>query len=140
MPKRKYDKNNTSFKIMNNVKSIHPVVEKIADNLSEIDEIRFIRIKPDLLQASSETATGRVKTPITKPDHPTAIGVSLILDLDYKQIQFYEMNSVKKGFGTKMVDAIMNALQDEWKAIVVMDWSGGFWDRMAERYKQILVM
>ena len=140
MPKRNYKKNNTEFKVMNSVKSVHPVVERIADNLSGIDEIRYIRIKPDLLEASSEATTGRVKAPITKPDHPTAIGVSLILDFDYQQIQFYEMNSVKQGYGTKMVDAIMNGLPDEWKAVVVMDWSGGFWDKMAEKHERIMIL
>ena len=29
-------------------------------------------------------------------------------------------------------------LPDEWEACVVMDWSDGFWDKMAEKYDRVL--
>ena len=57
--------------------------------------------------------------PITQPEHPTAIGVSLILDLDYKDIQFFEMNSATKVYGGKMVDAILKDLPKEWNGVIV---------------------
>jgi hypothetical protein len=119
--------------------SIHPVVENIAQKLVEIDIIKYITISKDLIRASSETTTGR-KIPITKVDHPTAIGVSLILELDYKVIQFYEMNSPVKGYGSKMVDAVINALPEDWTAAVVMDWSGGFWEKMQEKHSKIVIL
>ena len=97
-------------------------------------------ISKDYIKASSEIATGRNKIPITKIDHPTAIGVSLLVELDYKVIQFYEMNSPVKGYGSKMVDAVINALPEDWSAAVVMDWSGGFWDKMRERYSKIVIL
>ena len=84
----------------------------------------------DFLQASSEVTKGRIKTPITKPGHPTAIGVSLILDLDHKDIQFFEMNSATKEYGGKMVDAVLKDLPKVWNGVVVVDWSDGFWDKM----------
>ena len=78
--------------------------ELLIENMAADDEIDFHKISLDFLQASSEATKGRLKTPITQPGHPTAIGVSLILDLDHKDIQFFEMNSALKGYGGKMVD------------------------------------
>ncbi len=70
---------NKNIKISKNVKSIHPIIENITNNLLDIDVIKYIKISPDFLQASSETTAGRIKTPITKPGHLTAIGGLLIL-------------------------------------------------------------
>ena len=122
------------------IKKLHPVVRNIANNLAAIEPIRFIKISPDFLQASSEVTKSRIKTPITKPGHPTAIGVSLILDLDYKNIQFFEMNSAQKGHGGKMVDAVLKDLPKAWKGVVVMDWSNGFWDKMKKKYKNLVLL
>ena len=121
-------------------KSVHQVVEHIARNLAEIDIIKYITISKDYIKASSEITPGRNKLPITKIDHLTAVGVSLILELDYKVIQFYEMNSPVKGYGSKMVDAVINALPEDWSAAVVMDWSGGFWDKMREKYDKLVIL
>jgi hypothetical protein len=121
-------------------KSVHQVVEHIARNLAEIDIIKYITISKDYIKASSEITSGQNKLPITKIDHPTAVGVSLILELDYKVIQFYEMNSPVKGYGSKMVDAVIEALPEDWSAVVVMDWSGGFWDKMREKYDKLVIL
>lgn len=122
------------------VKEIHPVAENIASNLATLDFINFIRITPDNLLASSELTEGRFKMPITRPDHPTAIGVQLIIDKAFKDVQFYEINSSVQGGGGKMVDAVMIALPEDWKAAVVMDWSQGFWERMQEKYKNLYII
>jgi hypothetical protein len=121
-------------------KSVHQVVEHIARNLAEIDIIKYITISKDYIKSSSEITTGRSKIPITKVDHTTAVGVSLILELDYKVIQFFEMNSPIKGYGSKMVDAVIGALPEDWSAAVVMDWSGGFWDKMREKYDKLIIL
>jgi GTPase len=121
-------------------KSVHQIVEHIARNLAEIDIIKYITISKDYIKASSEVTTGRIKIPITKIDHLTAVGVTLLLELDYNVIQFYEMNSPVKGYGSKMVDAVINALPEDWSAAVVMDWSGGFWDKMREKYDKIVIL
>ena len=130
----------SKIRIIKKLKSIHPVVENIAANLAEIDIIQYIIISADFLRASSEITTGRNKIPITKSHHPSAVAVSLLLELDYKVIQFYEMNSPIKGYGSKMVDGVMRALPEEWSAIVVMDWSGGFWEKMKEKYSKIAIL
>lgn len=130
----------SKIRVIKKLKSIHPVVENIAINLANIDIIQYITISDDFLRASSHVTTGRNKIPITKPDHPTAVGVSLILELKHKVIQFYEMNSTIKGYGTKMVDAVIRSLPEDWSAVVVMDWSGGFWQKMKERYDKIVIL
>lgn len=141
-PVREFKKTitNANIFVSNKIKEIHPVVEKITKNLSEIELIKFIRIKPDFIQASSEVTEGRVKTPITKPGHPTAVGVSLIIDFAYNDVQFYEMTSAVKGYGRKMVDAVFKSLPRNWNGVVVMDWSDGFWDKMQKSYKNLEIM
>lgn len=131
---------NPKIRIIRKLKTVNTVVLNIANNLSEIDIIQHITISEDFLKASSEITTGYHKIPITKPDHPTAVGVSLILEIEYKVIQFYEMNSPIKGYGSKMVEAVVKALPKGRTAVVVMDWSGGFWKNMKERYKKITIL
>lgn len=122
------------------VKEIHPVVKHIVKNLAELDFIHFIRVSPEFLQASNEVTEGRIKIPVTKPNHPTAIGVDLIIDIAYKDIQFYEITSAIKGCGGKMVDAVLKALPKDWNGVVVMDWSHGFWDKMKEKHKNLYIL
>jgi hypothetical protein len=50
--------------------------------------------------------------------------------LTIKDIQFFEMNSATKGYGRKMVDAVLKDLPKEWNGVVVMDWSDGIWGKM----------
>jgi hypothetical protein len=130
----------SKIRYIKKIKLVHPVVGNIAVNLAELDIIQYITISDNYIKASSEITTGRSKIPITKIDHPTAVGVSLILELDYKVIQFYEMNSSVKGYGSKMVDAVMRALPEDWSAVVVMDWSGGFWDKMREKHRKLDIL
>src|SRR5665648_250768 len=130
----------SKIRVIKKLKSIHPVVENIAVNLAEIDIIKYITISEDYIKASSEITTGRNKIPITKLDHPTAVGVSMILEPNHKVIQFYEMNSPVKGYGSKMVDAVIRALPEDWSAVVVMDWSGGFWEKMREKHRKLDIL
>ena len=122
------------------VKEIHPVVKYIVENLAELDFIHFIRVSPEFLQVSNEVTEGRIKIPVTKPNHPTAIGVDLIIDIAHKDIQFYEITSAIKGCGGKMVDAVLKSLPKDWNGVVVMDWSHGFWDKMKEKHKNLYIL
>jgi len=118
---------------------LHPVVTRIAENLAGIETVRIVKVTPGFLSASSETC-GIRRCPVTKPGHPTAVGVSLILDEEHKEIQFYEITSAVKGCGTRMVEAVMNALPKGWRAVVVMDWSEGFWKVMRQRHRRIKIL
>ncbi|MBC2716361.1 MAG: hypothetical protein HF978_13715 [Desulfobacteraceae bacterium] len=128
---------NATIKINPQVKDLHPVVEQLIIMISHLNFINFIRISPEDIQASSELTQGRVKIPISEQNHPTASGVHLIIHKDFNDIQFYEINSAVKGHGGKMVDAIMKALPENWRATVVMDWSQGFWEKMTEKYSNL---
>ena len=130
----------SKIRYINKLKMVNPVVANIARNLAEINIIKYITISKDYIKASSEITIGRINIPITKIDHSTAVGVSLLLELDHKIIQFYEMNSPVKGYGSKMVDAVIRALPDDWKAVVVMDWSGGFWEKMREKHRKLDIL
>ena len=134
------DKTKAEVLISKKIQKLHPVVETISNNLAGIEPIQFIRISPDFLQASSEVTKGRVKIPITKPEHRTAIGLSLIIDLGHKDIHFFEMNSPIKGYGGMMVEAVLKDLPKGWSGVVAMDWSNGFWDKMKKRYRNLEIM
>lgn len=121
------------------VKVIHPVVTAIARNLAEIDRISIVRISPGLLQASSETIGGGTGRPVTTPGHPTAIGVSLILDLDLQELRFHEITSAVRGYGGRMVDAVLRGLPEGWNGVVLMDWSSGFWEEMGRRHGNLMI-
>jgi hypothetical protein len=78
--------------------------------------------------------------PVSTPGHPSAVGVHLILDFRLDGIQFFEITSAVKGYGEKMVKAVVTAIPDDWKAAVVMDYSDGFWDKMSEKYDKIVML
>ena len=126
--------NGKTIFVATNVKSIHPVVDSIVTNLSKIDFINYVRVSKEDIYASNEIKImGRTKMPVSTPGHPSAVGVHLILDLIFDGIHFFEITSAVKGYGEKMVKAVVTAIPDDWEAAVVMDYSGGFWDRMLEK-------
>ena len=130
------------IRVSRKVTALHPVAKAMAINLAEMDPIHFIRILPDLLEASSEATAGRNRIPVIKPGHPIAIGVSVILSFEFQEIQFFAITSAKKGYGGRMVDAVMRALPVDWKAVVVMewDWSDGFWEHMSRKYANLEIV
>jgi hypothetical protein len=67
------------------------------------------------------------------------IGVELLIDIPNKIIQFYSITSSVKGYGDKMVYAVVNSAPNDWKIVVLVDWSMGFWQVMAERYPRLVV-
>lgn len=87
--------------------------------------------------ASSEMDGKKI---ITTPGHTTANGVHLIIHPGFKIIDFFEINSPEKGYGEKMVKAAIDSLPDGWGAVVTMDYSGGFWSKMKEKYNKIEIM
>lgn len=130
----KADKNVWALK---RVKSIHPIIERSVRELANIEPIEFIKLTGDEIIASNEVEGTRVKSPITKPFHPTAIGIYLIYDFQLKTLEFYELNSAVKGWGGQMVKASLKSLPKDWKATLVYDWSDGFWDNMQKKNNQV---
>jgi hypothetical protein len=54
-------------------------------------------------------------------------------------VQFYAITSAVPGAGRRMVEAVVGVLPEDWQLVVLLDWSGGFWQRMAREYSRILV-
>ena len=136
---RGYAEQRAEVVISKRARPVHLVVARIAENLAGIEILRIVKVTLGFLSASSETC-GTRRCPVTKPGHPTAVGVSLILDEEHKDIQFYEITSAVRGCGTRMVEAVMNALPKGWRAVIVMDWSGGFWKAMRRRHRRITIL
>jgi hypothetical protein len=44
-----------------------------------------------------------------------------------------------KGVGRQIVEAVVSATPADWLLAVPMDWSGGFWQRMARDYPRLQV-
>ena len=39
-----------------------------------------------------------------------------------------------------MLTAVVTAIPDDWEAAIIMDWSKGFWEKMAEKYDRIVLL
>ncbi len=124
----------TQIWALKKVKTIHPIVENTVKNLAGLDIIKFIRITSNSIQASSELGGNKLKIPVAKTFHPTATGVHLTYDFEFKTMEFYEINSAIKGWGEKMVKASLEYLPKDWEVALVFDWSSGFWDKMEQKY------
>ena len=120
--------------VINRVKELPVEIVNMAIRLAELDFIHYVRICDETLAASSENEAKRVKIPVTRMNHPTAVGIQILYSPKYKTIDFFDINSPIKGNGSKMVNAVLSDFPRDWQPTVVMDWSNGFWDIMKKRY------
>jgi len=123
-----------------NVKSPHQIYYDLAESLSCIDILNYIKIYNGRICASNLLSTNKKKQPITKIGQDGVVGVELLIHLEHKNIDFYSLTSSQKGSGSQMVKSIVGATPDGWTIMVTMDWSGGFWDKMIDEYPQIIVL
>ena len=82
----------------------------------------------------------RKKNPKTKIGEDGVVGVELLINPSDKTIDFYSLTSSQKGYGRKIVEAIVTGTPEDWTLVVVMDWSGGFWQKMLNDYPRIIVL
>jgi len=122
-----------------NVRKVHPIYTHISEELSHIDILRYVKIYNGRIQASNILSENGKKEPITKVDMEGIVGVELLIDVPNEIIQFYSITSSVKGYGGKMVSAVVNSTPEEWQIAVVMDWSGGFWQVMAKTYPRLVI-
>lgn len=141
--KKKFEKEFAPFRedgtqiwVISRVKKLSVEIVKMAIRLAQLDFIHYVRICDETLAASSENYPNRPKVPITSMNHETAIGIMVLYNAKYKTINFFDINSPKKGFGGKMVDTVFNDFSENWNPAVAVDWSDGFWDRMKEKYRE----
>lgn len=122
-----------------NVRQIHPVYQRLAESLTQVDLLKYIKIYNDRLCASNYLSTDKKKEPITENSADGVVGVQLLIDTEHKTVQFYSLTSAEKGYGRKIVSAVTDGTPDTWNLVVTMDWSGGFWSKMIEDYPRIVI-
>jgi hypothetical protein len=130
-----FNERGKQIRVIVRVKELPLPIVKIALNLAALEFINFVNISDEALAASSENYPNRPKVPVTKVDHQTAIGIEILYSESHEYINFFGINSPIKGKGTEMVDAVFKDFPKKWQATVVFDTSGGFWDKMKEKYK-----
>ena len=121
------------------VRHIEPIFQRLATSLAQIPELRYIKIFPERLTASNVLSQDGKKNPVVEIGADGIVGVELLIDQSEKVVQFYALTSVIKGCGRKMVEAVIKATPEDWQLAVVMDWSGGFWPKMAQEYPRLVV-
>jgi len=123
-----------------NAKKHHEIYDLIADGLSSIDLIQYIKIYRGSIRASNFISDNAKKEPIVKIGEPNIVGLELLIDEETQVVQFYVITSAIKGYGEKMVSSVVSSVPNDWKVVVVMDWSGGFWQVMMQRYPRLIVV
>jgi hypothetical protein len=134
---KEFNVNGKNVWMIHKIMNIPTELFNVAIRLAALDFIKFVRITDDSISASNEIEGMRIKIPVTKINHPSAIGIKIVFYYELKIFEFYEINSPIKGNGCKMVDSVFADFPLNWQATVVMDWSYGFWDKMKERYDKI---
>lgn len=123
-----------------NVKNLHPIYRRIAEGLSAVDHLKYVKIYNGRIMASNVLSENGKKEPIVNVGEKNIIGVELLVDELSQVVQFYALTSSENGCGEMMVTSVVNSVPDDWALVVVMDWSGGFWEVMTERYPKIVVL
>jgi hypothetical protein len=124
----------------NNVKKVHLVYQQISEDLANIDILKYVKIYNGSIKASNFLSENGKKEPVIKLGDENIVGVELLVDIPNKTIQFYSITSSVKGYGEKIVSSVVNSAPKDWKIVVVMDWSMGFWRVMADRYPRLSVL
>ncbi len=83
--------------MINKIKELPIEIIRFAINPAGFDFIKFIRIDACGTAASSENYPNRPKIPIIQMNHPTATGIEILYDLEYKTINLFDINSPIKG-------------------------------------------
>lgn len=132
-----HNKRNIQIWVISRIKELPPEIIHMTLKLAELECIHYIRICDETLSASSENYPNRPKVSITHMSHPTAIGVKILYSIQYKTIDFFDINSPIKGNGSKMVDATLNNFPKDWQPSIIMGFSDGFWKRMVKKYRHL---
>jgi hypothetical protein len=121
-----------------NVRKQHAVYEQISGGLSTVVQLKFVKIFKGRVSASNILSDDGKKNPVVKMELENITGVELLVDEENQIIQFFAITSSEKGCGEMMVKSVVNSVPEDWELVVVMDWSGGFWDVMTERYPRLV--
>ncbi len=123
--------------MINKIKELPIEIIRFAINPAGLIFNKFIRIDACGTAASSENYPNRPKIPIIQMNHPTATGIEILYDLEYKTINLFDINSPIKGNRGGMAYAILKGFPEGWSPVVIMDWSEGFWGKMKAKYDHL---
>jgi hypothetical protein len=121
------------------LRRVDPIYEHLAVALAAIPALRFVKLFPGRLSASNTLSTDGKKNPVVTIGAEGITGVELLIDVDTHVVQFYAITSAERGCGRQMVEAVVGATPANWFLAAPMDWSGGFWERMARDYPRLRV-
>ena len=130
------NKDTTIWKLKK-VKAIDPIIDDAVKRLANLEIIKYVRVTDDSIQASNELKGNKRKLPVTEPFHPSAVGIYLVYDFDYKYMTIMEINSAVRGWGETLVRASVTGLPQDWEVALVFDWSSGFWEKMEQKFNHI---
>ena len=117
----------------NNVKKVDEIYNRLSEGLSTIDILQYVKIYNGRIKASNALSDNGKKEPITNIGEENIVGVELLIDVPYKTIQFFSITSSVKGYGNQIVSSVIESTPEEFNIVVVMDWSHGLGQIMAER-------
>jgi hypothetical protein len=121
------------------VRRIAPIFRSLAMGLSEIPELRYIKLFPGRLTASNVLSDDGRKNPVVTVGADSLVAVELLIDTGTRIVQFYALTSAVKGCGRGIVEAVIAATPEDWFLAVPFDWSGGFWRKMAQHSPRLTV-
>jgi hypothetical protein len=109
----------------------HSTIDNITNDLSGI--FKYIKINNNTLLASS--IVDKLGRPIVRIDSRKPI-TALMLKFGKKSITIKSIvNSTgERGFSKKIIDVILKNIEKDWSIEIDQDVSGGFWDKIIERY------
>ena len=119
------------------VRNIPPVFQSLATSLARIPDLRYIKIFPERIAASSILSDDGKKNPVVIIGEEDVVGVELLVDVPNEIVQFYALTSATMGSGRRIVDSVVTATPEDWFLAVLLDWSGGFWEKMAQKYPRL---
>ena len=119
------------------VRRIEPIYANLAMSLAEVPELRYIKLFPERLTASNALSEDGKKNPVVEVSAEGLAGVELLIDTAAQIVQFYALTSAVKGCGRRMVEAVIAGTPEDWHLVVALDWSGGFWRKMAEEHPRL---
>ena len=122
-----------------NVRKEHTIYMLIADGLTTVDQLKYVKIYNGRILASNVLSDNGKKEPVVNVGEENIIGAELLIDVDTQVVQFYSITSSEKGCGEMMVKSVVDSVPDDWKIVVVLDWSRGFWEVMTKRYTRLMV-
>jgi hypothetical protein len=121
------------------LRHVEPIYEHLALALAAIPALHFVKLFPGRVSASNRLSTDGKKNPVVTVGAAGITGVELLVDTETHVAQFYAITSAEQGAGRQIVEAVASATPADWFLAVPMDWSGGFWERMARDYPRLQV-